>query len=186
MQALIEFAPLVAFFVTYYLGGLYVATGVLMVAMALMLIADYALQRRIPPMHGLSAVLVWLFGTATLVLHNQRFIQWKPTVFFWLAALAFLLSFWIGKQTLAQRLMGAALDGARIPQAAWRRLNGLWVAFDIFLGGLNLAVAFTASERVWVNFKVIGLTALTFAFIAAQAVWLSKLSDSAQSREAST
>src|ERR1700729_317872 len=107
MQALLEFAPLAAFLVAYYAAGLYSATAVLMVAMALLLIVDYLRSRRVPPMHALSAALVFVFGTATLVLHNQRFIQWKPTVFFWLASVAFLVSFWVGKQPLVQRLLSA-------------------------------------------------------------------------------
>src|SRR5450755_558487 len=160
MQALLEFAPLAAFFVAYKAAGLYVATAALMVSMALLLIVDYMRSRRVPPMHLLSAVLVFAFGTATLVLHNQRFIQWKPTVFFWLASLAFLASFWIGERTLVQRLLSAALGGedARVPEPIWRRLNALWVVFYALLGGLNLLVAFNASERTWVNFKVFGLT----------------------------
>jgi intracellular septation protein len=190
MQALLEFAPLVAFFVAYYIAGLYVATAVLMGAMAVLLIVDYALQRRIPPMHGLSAVLVWLFGTATLVLHNQRFIQWKVTVFYWLAGAAFLVSFWVGKETLAQRSLGSLIPGTQFPQSLWRRLNALWVLFAVLMGGLNLLVAFNASEKAWVNFKVIGLTSLTFVFMAAQVFWLAREAErsqaAAESREAST
>ena len=187
MQALLEIAPLAAFIAAYYIAGIYVATAVLMAAMFLLLLVDYARERRIPSMHALSAVLVFAFGTATLLLHNQRFIQWKPTVFYWLAAAAFLGSFWIGKQTLAQRLLGAALSGAEVPQSAWRRLNALWVAFDILLGGLNLLVAFNASERAWVNFKAIGLTSITFAFVAAQVLWLTRrAAPGGDSSEAST
>jgi intracellular septation protein len=188
MQALLEFAPLGAFFIAYKLGGLYVATSVLMVSMALLLATDYALARRIPPMHALSAVLVFLFGTATLVLHNQRFIQWKPTVFYWLGSAAFLGSFWIGRQTLAQRLLGSALgDSAQVPQNVWRRLNALWVAFGALLGGLNLVIAYNASEHTWVNFKVIGLTSLTFVFAACQVLWLTRRTDvTDDGREAST
>ena len=177
MQALLEFAPLAAFFVAYKAAGLYVATAALMVSMALLLIADYVRSRRVPPMHALSAVLVFAFGTATLVLHDQRFIQWKPTVFFWLAGLAFLASFWIGDRPLAQRFLGAALGGeTRVPASLWRRLNWLWIVFYIALGFLNLAVAFNASERTWVNFKVFGLTLATFVFVGAQLAWLSRRS----------
>ena len=174
MQSLLEFAPLVAFIAAYYLGGIYVATAALMAAMVLLLVVDYARARRIPSMHALSAVLVFAFGTATLVLHNQRFIQWKPTVFYWLAAIAFLGSFWIGKQTLAQRLLGAAIPGTEVPRRSWRLLNLAWVLFDLLLGGLNLLVAFNASERTWVQFKVFGLTGLTFVFVAVQALWLAR------------
>lgn len=175
MQALLELAPLVAFLIAYYVDGLYTATSVLMAAMALLLVVDYARTRKIPPMHGLSAVLVFAFGTATLLLHDQRFIQWKPTVFFWLVSVAFFGSFWIGKQPLVQRLLGAALESTEtIPAAIWRRLNWLWIVFYTILGGLNLFVAFNASERVWVNFKVFGLTLITAVFIALQLVWLTK------------
>jgi intracellular septation protein len=177
MQALLEFTPLAVFLVAYYGAGLYVATGALMAAMAVLLIVDYARSHRVPPMHALSAVLVWIFGTATLLLHDQRFIQWKPTVFFWLASLAFLGSFWIGDRPLAQRLLSAALGAETCVEAAlWRRLNWLWIIFYIFLGFLNLAVAFNASERTWVNFKVFGLTLATFVFIGAQVAWLARRS----------
>src|SRR5882724_601980 len=154
MQALLEFAPLVAFFVAYRVSGLYAATAVLMVAMAILLIVDYIRLRRVPAMHALSAVLVFLFGTATLVLHDLRFIQWKPTVFFWLAAVAFLGSQWIGKQTLTQRLLSAALGGeasgtqeGRIAESTWKRLNLVWVAFY-------------------------GLPVINLVFVGAQVAWL--------------
>jgi len=174
MQALLEFAPLVAFFVAYRVSGLYAATAVLMVAMAILLIVDYVRLRRVPAMHALSAVLVFLFGTATLVLHDLRFIQWKPTVFFWLAAVAFLGSQWIGKQTLTQRLLSAALGGeeGRVAESTWKRLNLLWVVFYALLGALNLFVAFNFSEHVWVPFKVIGLPIINLLFVGAQVAWL--------------
>jgi intracellular septation protein len=174
MQALLEFAPLVAFFVAYRVWGLYTATAVLMAAMAILLIVDYVRLRRIPAMHTLSAVLVFLFGTATLILHDLRFIQWKPTVFFWLASIAFLASHWIGKQTLTQRLLSAALGGEEIrtPESTWKRLNLLWVVFYALLGALNLLVAFNFSEHVWVTFKVIGLPVANLVFVGAQVAWL--------------
>jgi intracellular septation protein len=176
MQALLEFSPLVAFLIAYKVAGLYTATAVLMGAMAILVTVDYAVSRRIPAMHGLSALLVFLFGAATLLLHNQRFIQWKPTVFFWLASVAFLASFWIGERTLVQRLLSAALGGedARVPGPIWSRLNLLWVIFYALLGGLNLLVAFNASENAWVNFKVFGLTSVTFVFVAVQVAWLAR------------
>jgi len=174
MQALLEFAPLVAFFVAYRVGGLYTATAVLMGAMVILLIVDYLRLRRIPPMHTLSAVLVFLFGAATLLLHDVRFIQWKPTAFFWLASIAFLASHWIGKQTLTQRLLSAALGGEdiRVTASTWKRLNLLWVVFYAFLGALNLLVAFNLSEHVWVTFKFLGLPIANLVFVGAQVAWL--------------
>src|SRR4029453_169902 len=145
----------------------------LMGAMALLLLTDYLRTRTIPTMHGISALLVFLFGAATLILHNQRFIQWKPTVFFWLLSAALLGSMWIGKQTLVQRFLGKALEGqAHVAGGTWRRLNVLWVVFYAVLGALNLFVAFNTSEATWVKFKVIGLTAVTLVFTGGQVSWV--------------
>jgi intracellular septation protein len=174
MQALLELAPLVAFFVAYYFGGIYVATGVLMAGMAVLLAVDYLLHRRISPMHALSAVLVFALGGATLLLHDKHFIQLKPTALFWVFGLAFLASFWIGKQTLTERLFTAALQGqVRVPERLWRRMNALWVVFYAVLGEANLLVAKYASERIWVYSKIL-LTVLTFIFAVAQVLYLMK------------
>ncbi|HEY6923331.1 MAG TPA: inner membrane-spanning protein YciB [Steroidobacteraceae bacterium] len=181
MQALLEFAPLLAFIIAYYIGGLYTATAVLMVAMVPLLVVDYLLQRRVSPMHALSAVLVFVLGGATLLFHDKHFIQIKPTALFWLAGLAFLGSFWIGKRTLTERLLTAALQGqVHVPQSVWRRLNVLWVVFYGFLGALNLVLAYHASEKTWVNFKVFGLTPLTLVFVAVQVVWLTRRAEEAE------
>jgi intracellular septation protein len=173
MQSLLDLAPLVAFLVAYSFGGIYVATAVLMASMALLLVVDYARTRKVSTMHAVSAVLVFLFGAATLILHNQRFIQWKPTVFFWLLSIALLGSMWIGKQPLVQRLLSRALDGqVNVRQATWRRLNLLWVLFYALLGAANLYVAFNTSEAMWVKFKTIGLPIVTLVFTGAQVAWL--------------
>ena len=153
MQFLFELAPVIAFVVAYVLGGIYVATATIMVAMAVMLAADYLRTKRISTMHGLSAVLVFVFGAATLILHDIRFIQWKPTVFYWLVSLCLLGSMWIGKQPLLQRLMSAALEGQgdgksplQVPDSRWRAANLVCAAFYLLLGIANLVVAFNTTE----------------------------------------
>jgi intracellular septation protein len=174
MQALLELAPLLAFFVAYHFGGIYVATGVLMAGMAVLLAVDYLLRRKISPMHALSAVLVFGLGAATLLLHDKHFIQLKPTILFWVAGLAFLASFWIGKQTLTERLFSAALQGqVRVPESLWRRMNTLWIVFYGLLGEANLLVAKYASEQTWVYSKI-ALTVVTFVFAIAQVLYLVK------------
>jgi intracellular septation protein len=176
MQALSEFAPLLAFVLAWYFGGLYVATAVLMAGMVLLVAFDWLRLRRIPPMHLLSTVLVLLFGAATLLLHDKAFIQIKPTVFFWLASLAFLGSFWIGQRTLTERLLGGPLNEAlggraRVSAAQWRWLNLAWALFNALLGALNLVVVRYASERVWVALKPVDIV-LMAAFVFAQMLWL--------------
>jgi intracellular septation protein len=173
MQALIALVPLVAFFATYRLRGLYTATAVLMAAMVVLLAVDWLRHRRIPALHGLSALLVLIFGSATLLLHNRLFIQWKPTVLLWALSLAFIASSRIGERTLTERLLAPAL-GERIQAspARWQRLNLSSAVLYALLGALNLAVAYYASERTWVNFKMFGLTLLTFAGVTLQLLWL--------------
>jgi intracellular septation protein len=173
MQALFDLAPLVAFLVAYYLRGIYVATAVLMVAMVALLLVDLLRLKRIPPMHLASALLVLALGSATLILRDPRFLKWKPTVFLWLVALASLLSPWLSRAPLAQRLLAPMISGSEtVPRRTWLRLNLLWVGFYAALGALNLWVADNASERAWVNFKVFGLSAAFAVFAIAQALWL--------------
>ncbi|MBS0366796.1 MAG: septation protein IspZ [Proteobacteria bacterium] len=175
MQTIAELAPLVAFFITYRVRGLYAATAVLMVAMALVLAFDWLRLRRIPPLHALSALLVLLFGSATLLLHDRAFIQWKPTVLLWGMGLAFMASGWFGRHTLTQRLLGPAVrEHFTIGERLWRRLNAASVAFYLAAGAANLAVARNFAESTWVNFKVFALPALAFVFTALQAWWLTR------------
>lgn len=173
MSLILELFPLVAFLGAFYLRDLYFATGTLMVAMLVMLAGDYLLLRRLPRMHLLSTALVVVFGTATLVLRDDRFIKWKPTIFLWIVAIAFLVSGFIGRQPLVARFLQPALESVgTISLATWKRLNWLWVVFYGVLGGVNLYVAYHTSQKFWVNFKVIGITGATLVFVLAQAMWL--------------
>jgi len=173
MQALLDLAPVAAFFIAYSLSGIYVATAVLMIAMLLLLLVDWLRLGRIPPMHLLSALLVLLLGGATLVLRDARFLKWKPTIFLWLVAAAALLSAWVSAMPLAQRLLQPIVAHSEtLPRALWLRLNWIWVGFYALLGGANLWIAYHCSERSWVNFKFFGLTLAFALFAMAQAAWL--------------
>lgn len=174
MQTLLELAPLAAFLIAYYIGGIYLATAVLMIAMAGLLLVDWLRLRRVPPLHAISAALVLLLGGATLVLRDTRFLKWKPTVFLWLVAAGAIGSTWFGKVPLAQRLLQPLIARSEaLPRQVWLRLNWLWAAFYLLLGCVNLAVADFATERTWVQFKVFGLSAAFLVFAMAQGAWLS-------------
>ncbi len=173
MQNLLNLLPLLVFIAGYYLRDIYLATQALMVSMVVVAAIDWFLHGRVSRMHMLSTVLILVFGTATLLLHDPRFLKWKPTIFMWLVALAFLGSQWIGRQPLAQRMLQPALpEQAELPRLVWLRANLAWVLCYALLGAANLWVAFNASERVWVNFKVFGLTAVLMLFAMGQAWWL--------------
>jgi intracellular septation protein len=174
MQPLFDLAPLLAFLVAYYAGGIYVATAVLMACMLALVLLDLVRQRRVSPMHLISAVLVLLLGGATLAFRDPRFLKWKPTIFLWVIALTSVGSAWIGRAPLAQRLLAPLIQGSEpLPRALWLRLNWVWASFYALLGVTNLWVAYNVSERAWVNFKVFGLTTAFVVFAMLQALWLS-------------
>ena len=175
MQAALNLMPLAAFALAYHFGGIYVATAVLMAAMVLLVAIDYLQHRKVAPVHAFSAALVLVFGTLTLVLHDPRFLKWKPTILLWSMALAFLLSQWIGRANLAQRMFAATLpENARLGARLWAQVNGLWALVFAALGALNLWVARNAPEATWVHFKVYGLTLILMTLSVIQALWLQK------------
>ena len=173
MQALFDLAPLAAFLAAYYARGIYVATAVLMVAMLALVALDLVRLRRVPTMHLLSTVLVLVLGGATLIFRDVRFLKWKPTALLWLVGVAAILSPWLGRAPLAQRLLQPLVSQSEsLPRATWLKLNRLWGVFCALLGAANLWFAYDASERAWVNFKVFGISAAFMLFGIAQAMWL--------------
>src|SRR5690242_15474643 len=156
MQTLIEFAPWVIFGLVYkFAGGLYPATAALMGAMALLLAYDWLTTRKVPKMHLILALMVWVFGAATLILHDVRFLQWKASVFYWIAGLVFAGSVFVGQKPLMERLMASALpEGVTLSPSTWRSTSLLLGGFYILLGAANIWVALNRSEADWVFFKV--------------------------------
>ena len=174
MKQLLEFIPIVLFFVIYKMDGqvitlgqwshevdgIFSATAALMIATVLQVLLVYALTREI------EKRLIWLslavlgFGALTLALRDGLFIQWKPTIFNWGMALAFAASQFIGEKNLMERLLGSQLP---LPKAVWTKLNLMWITNFLVVGGLNLVVAYGFSEEAWVNYKLysaIGFTLL--------------------------
>ncbi len=174
MQQLIDFLPLIAFYVAYLLGGIYAATAALIGGCLLQLGIDWWRTRTIKPIHGITAVLAVIFGSATLLLHDPRFIQWKLSVLMWLLGAAFLASALVGRRPLAQRLLESTLSEHLAPVSVqrWRWINLAWVLFFALVGALNIYIARTYSEQAWVNFKVYGVTGLSLVFMFAQMLWL--------------
>ena len=174
MQLLFDFLPVAAFFVAYKLAGIYVATGVIIVASLLQVSIHWAWKRRVNPMHLVTSGLVLVFGGLTLLVHDKAFIMWKPTVVNWLFAAAFLASQWrrISGQPLIQRMFATAGDAPALGESLWRRLNWMWTAFFLLMGGINLVVFRHFDEDTWVNFKMWGMLGLTIVFIIAQSYWI--------------
>lgn len=179
MQILFDLFPVLLFFAAYKFGGIYAATGAAIAASALQVGFVWFRHRRVEKMHLVTLALILVLGGATLLLHDNRFIMWKPTLVNWLFAAAFLGSALIGEKTVVERMMG---DRIALPRPVWRRLNWSWALFFALLGGANLYVAFyygldlpaERREEIWVNFKLFGMMGLTVAFAAAQVFYLSR------------
>jgi intracellular septation protein len=174
MQSVFEFAPWVIFGLVYkFGGGIYPATAALMGAMVLLLAYDWLSIRKVPQMHLALAVLVWVFGAATLILHDVRFLQWKASVFYWIAGLLFGGSAIVGKQTVLERMLGKNLpEGVTVPASAWRNSSLAMGLFYIALGFANIWIALNRSESDWVTFKVWIAVPLGLVFTLGVFAWL--------------
>ncbi len=174
MRQLLEFLPLVLFFGAYQMNGdtvavgnwshtfdgIFSATAVLMVSTVVVWLLCSALAKKNDRRMMWMAVAVMIFGAATLILRDQRFIQWKPTVFNWVLAAVFLGSQYIGERNLLQRLLGSQLS---LTRKVWSRLNVLWIGNFTLVGALNLFVAYQYEEAFWVSYKLyssIGFTVI--------------------------
>ena len=176
MKQLLELLPLVLFFGAYQMDGdtltvggwshtfdgIFSATAVLMISTALTWLISSLLEKRNDKRLMWMTLAVLLFGAATLILRDQRFIQLKPTVFNWVLAAVFLGSQFIGKRTVLERVLGSQLS---LPRPIWTRLNVLWIGNFALVGALNLFVAYRFEEAVWVSYKLYSSIGFTLALM---------------------
>jgi intracellular septation protein len=182
MNQLIEWSPLIVFFIVFKLKDIYWATGSLMVVCTAVMFIHRFRTGRYKPMHVITAAVLWVLGTATLLLHDKRFIQWKPTVLLALTAVVFLGSTVIGKQPLARRMLENVFsEPLDISARAWALINLLWVVWFALLAAANIYIAHNFDDAVWVNFKVFGLTGAIIVFMIPQVFWLNGKVKHAQS-----
>jgi intracellular septation protein len=171
MKFLFDLFPILLFFIAFKLFGIYTATAVTMGASLLQVGVYWWINRRFESLHIITLVLVVLLGGSTLLFHNDLFIKWKPTAIYWAFALIFLVSHYIGKKTVIQRLLDGKLS---LPNTAWQRLNSSWILFFTIMGAVNIYVLYHFSTEAWVNFKLFGTLGMTLVFLIAQAVYMAK------------
>ena len=201
MKLLFDLFPIILFFVSYYQASFLVentfvgqlinpdkpefitatiiATAIAIAASFVQVAIHWFNTRKFERTHIFSLSIITVLGGITIFLGNPAFIQWKPTVLNWLFAIVFLGSMHVGEKSIIQRMMG---EHVKLPERVWRNLSFSWVAFFFLSGAANLYVAFyynieaAANARMdtWVNFKLFGLMGLTFAFVIAQALYLSR------------
>jgi intracellular septation protein len=174
MNLILELSPLIVFFVGFKLLGIYWATAALMIGFLLQLVVHRLRTGEFKTMHIITTVVAVGLGSATLLLHDSRFIQWKPTVLLAMAAAAFLGSMFVGKQPFARRMLESAFnEPLDVSPRAWWLINCLWAGWLALLAMANIYVARNFDERIWVNFKVFGITGAMLLFMVPQVFWLS-------------
>ena len=203
MKFLFDLFPLIAFFAAFKLGGMYetathdfvqqylsgiVSGGVIQPEQAPWVLAtlvgiiatacqvSYLLLRgrKVDGMLWLSLFIFVVFGGASIYLHDDFFLKWKPTLIYWLSGLALLIAHVGFKKNLIRKTMEAQVQ---LPEAVWNQLLAAWIIFFGAIGALNLFVAFVLYKgdmAAWVSFKAFGATGIFFAFIVAQTLFLAK------------
>jgi intracellular septation protein len=171
VKFLFDFFPVLLFFVAFKLYDIFVATAIAIIASFIQVGFYWLRFHRFETMHLITLGIIVIFGGATLLLKDELFIKWKPTVLNWLFALVFLGSHFIGKKPIVQRMMANAIT---LPAAIWHRLNLVWVVFFIVIGFINIYVAYNFETEIWVNFKVFGILGLTLAFVVMQSFFIAR------------
>lgn len=160
----VDLGPLLVFFATYLALGIYWATGILMLATLVSLIASRTLLGHISPTLIVTTALVVGFGALTLFFNDARFIKIKPTIVNLLFA-AFLFGGLLLRKPVLQHVLGDAL---RLTDAGWRKLTVRWAFFFLAMAALNEIVWRNFSEATWASFKVFGILPLTLGFAVLQ------------------
>jgi intracellular septation protein len=168
VKSLLDFLPLVAFFIAYLLKGMLWATGALLVATLIVTAVFYALTGKLSKQQIVTAVLVGFFGVLTLYFQDPAFIKLKVSVINALFGSVLLGGLWFNRLFLSD-LLGESID---MPQSAWRTLSYRWAGFFFAMAILNLVVWQQFSDATWVSFKTFGMLGLTFVFAAANAPYM--------------
>jgi intracellular septation protein len=200
MKLLLDFLPLLLFFVTFkyadgqpdwaaafateHLGFLVsggkvgpteapvlLATIVVMVATILQVIFLKLRGRKVDLMLWISLALVATLGAATVYFHNETFIKWKPTMLYWAFSAVFLVSRFLLGRDLLRKMLGPQVE---LPDTAWTRLTIAWILFFAILGFANLYVAYSFSTEAWANFKVFGVTGLIVLFTLGTGLYMGR------------
>jgi intracellular septation protein len=195
VKILFDLFPIILFFAAYQVGeknpenatawlsalgiildsgakpGVFLATVVAIVATFIQIAWVWVKHRKVDTMLWISLGLIVVFGGATLLLHDETFIKWKPTVLYWLFALSLGLAPILFERNLIRLMMEKQVT---LPDFVWTRLNLAWAAFFTLMGIANLWVAMNYSTDAWVNFKMFGSVGLMLVFIIGQTLYLSR------------
>lgn len=164
MKQFIDYIPLLIFFTVWAMderavniagfehsiGGIFSAAEFLLAGSILVYGSLLIAQRRLDKFQWITLAAVVLFCIPTIIFRNVEFLKWKAPIVNWIFASVFLGSRYFGEKPAIEHMMGHAVNA---PKEVWFRLNTLWIIYFIVLGAINLAVAFTLSEDLWIKFR---------------------------------
>lgn len=171
MKFLFDLFPVVLFFIAFKLFDIYVATAAAIAASFLQIGWLKWKRRKVDTMMWVTLIIIVVFGGATLALHDETFIKWKPTVLYWLFGIVMGGAELLFRKNLIRAMLG---EQVRLPDGVWTRLNWSWAGFFVFMGAANLYVAYHFSTDAWVNFKLFGGMGLMLLFVVLQALFLAR------------
>ncbi|MCL2831018.1 MAG: septation protein A [Betaproteobacteria bacterium] len=171
MKFLFDLLPVIHFFIAYKFVDIPFATAVAMLTIFIQIVSGLLWRGKVEKMLWVNFAIIFPLGTITILLNDPRYIQWKPTLLYWILSAVLALAPRVsGKNPIRAMLE----EKIALPEFVWGRLNFSWAAFFLLLGALNLFVAFHFSMDAWVNFKLFGTTGLMFLFVLVQVLLLSK------------
>jgi len=168
LRAVVDYGPLAAFFIVYWLADLIAATVAIMAATGVVLVIALVVERRVPRMPLVTAAVVGVFGGLTLWLNDDTFIKMKPTIVQLIFA-AVLFGGLLFRRPLLKPLLGTAWP---LDDDGWHKLTLRFAFFFVAMAALNEVVWRTQTTDFWVTFKVFGIMALTFLFVISQVYFM--------------
>lgn len=185
MKFLFDFFPVLAFFIAFYVPenrdqAIYVATATAIIASIIQIVIHWFRNKRVEKMHLITLIMILVLGGATLLLHDERYIKWKPTAVYWAFAIVLCGSQLLVKKNIIKSMLGKQIE---LPESVWGPLNLSWAGFFTVVGVINLYIAFNFSTEFWVNFKMFGMLGLFFVFAVGQSFFLAKYMTEPEERE---
>lgn len=171
MHFLVDFIPILVFFIAYKWYGIYMATSIAIALSLLQVLWKRIRLGRFEPVSLCTFLAIAVLGGATLFFQNSLFLKWKPTVVYWAMGLAFLITPWIHHETLVQKMFRQTVQ---LLPTHWTTLNRAWVIFFLLMGAINLYVAYNYNTDTWVNFKLFGTLGMTLLFLVGQGLLMAK------------
>ena len=169
MRVFFDFLPVILFFIVFKFYGVYSATAVLMVAVALQFIFSWFKDKKINKSLFVSLAVVLGFGSLTIYLQNEIFIKWKPTIVYLIFGFALLVAKYGFGKNIFDLFPSSTIS---LPPSVVDKLNLSWILFFFFAGLLNLLVVYNFSTEAWVNFKLFGLMGATLLFVIGQTIFI--------------